>query len=211
MGKRQNKMRNSFQSFCGKEELLAKVIEYFPYPIQVYDLDGTSVLVNKAMLDEFHVISPDMVVGKYNVFKDPAVIATGQIPVLKRAFQGETVFFPDVKVPLEEIAERYGIQDLDIEAAYQDITVFPLFDDDNRVIYVAAFFINRRVYRGKDEITKAKEYIESHWLEPFDLSETAKAACLSKAQFTRSHVGWGLCRRQRHRGRSLPDFNGGSS
>ena len=52
--------------------------------------------------------------------------------------------------------------------------------------------INRRVYRGKDEIEKAKEYIESHWKERFDLSETAKAACLSKAHFTKlfkKHTG----------------------
>ncbi|HHX75055.1 MAG TPA: helix-turn-helix transcriptional regulator [Firmicutes bacterium] len=192
MEDRHNDIREAFQSFFVKKELLAKVIDCFPYPIQVYAPDGTSVLVNKAMLAEFQSVSPDMVVGKYNVFKDPAVIATGQIPVLKRAFQGETVFFPDVKVPLEEIVERYGIRDLDIEAVYQDITVFPLLDDEKRVLYVAAFFINRRVYRGKDEITKAKEYIESHWQEPFDLKATAKAACLSKAHFTKlfkKHTG----------------------
>ena len=62
------------------------------------------MLVNKAMLAEYHAISPDMVVGKYNVFKDPDVIATGQVHALKRAFHGEIVFFPDVRVPLEGIA-----------------------------------------------------------------------------------------------------------
>ena len=164
----------------------------FPYPIQVYAPDGTSVLVNKAMLAEYHAISQDMVVGRYNIFKDPYIVASGQLSVLKRAFEGETVFFPDVRVPLEEIAERYGVEDFDIEAVYQDITVFPLLDDEKRVIYVAAFLINRRVYRGKDEIEKAKEYIETHWLERFDLNETAKAACLSKAHFTKlfkKHAG----------------------
>lgn len=110
-----------------------------PYPIQVYAPDGTPVLVNKATLAEYHAISPDMVVGKYNLFKDPAVIATSQLPVLKRAFQGGTVFFPNVRVPLEEIAERYGTKDFDMEAAYQDITVFPILDDEKRVIYVVAF------------------------------------------------------------------------
>ena len=182
----------SFQSLFGKEELLARVIECFPYPIQIYAPDGTSVLVNKAMLAEYRAISPDMVVGKYNIFKDPDVIATGQINTLKRAFRGETVFFPDVRVPLEGIAERYGIQDLDVEAVYQDITVFPIMDDEKRVIYVATLLINRRVYRGKDEIEKAKEYIETHWKERFDLSETAKGACLSKAHFTKlfkKHTG----------------------
>lgn len=192
MKDKQNSIIESFQSIFGKEKLLAKVIECFPYPIEIYALDGTSVLVNKAMLAEYHTISPDMVVGKYNVFKDPFIVASGQLPVLKRAFQGETIFFPEVRVPLEEIAERYGVERFDIEAVYQDITVFPILDDKKQVIYVAAFLINRRVYRGKDEIAKGKEYIENHWQERFDLNETAKAACLSKAHFTRlfkKHTG----------------------
>jgi AraC-like DNA-binding protein len=168
------------------------MIECFPYPIQIYAPDGRSVLVNKAMLAEYNDISADMVVEKYNIFKDPDVIATGQIQTLKRAFRGETVFFPDIRVPLKGIAERYGIQDLDVEAIYQDITLFPILDDEKRVIFVAALLINRRVYRGKDEIEKAKEYIETHWKEGFDLSETAKAAGLSKAHFTKlfkNHTG----------------------
>ena len=154
---RQNNIIESFQSFFGKEELLAKVIEFFPYPIQVYASDGTSVLVNKAMLAEFHNVSPDMVVGKYNIFKDPYIIASGQLHAVKRAFQGETVFFPDVRVPLEDITERYGIKDLDVEALYQDVTVFPILNDMNQVVFVVALLINRRVYRGKSEIEKAKE------------------------------------------------------
>lgn len=189
---RQNSTIESFQALPRKEELLVKVIECLPYPVQVYTPDGTSLLVNKAMLAECHASSPDVVVGKYNVFNDPDVIATGQLPVLKRVLQGETVFFSDVKVPLEEIAERYGIQDFDVEAVYQDITVFPILDDWNRVIYVAALLVNRRVYRGKDEIEKAKEYIESHWRERFNSDETARAAGLSKAYFTKlfkKHTG----------------------
>jgi AraC family transcriptional regulator len=187
-----NNLTEPFQSFSGKEELLARIIEFFPYPIQVYDTEGTSVLVNKALLSEYHVSDPDLIVGKYNIFKDPYIIALGQIPAIKRAFRGETVFFHDIKVPLEDIAERYGIRDLDAKAIYQDITIFPVFDDEKRVKYVVAFLINRRVYKGKDEIEKAKEYIENHWLEKFDLNEAAKAACFSRAHFTKlfkKHTG----------------------
>jgi AraC family transcriptional regulator len=189
---KQNSLVESFQSLAKKEELLAKVIEFFPYPIEVYAPDGTSVLVNKAILDEYHVSDPYMVVGKYNIFKDPYVVALGQHKELMRAFKGETVFFQDVKVPLEDIIKRYGVNDLDLEAVYQDITLFPILDDMKRVIYVVALLINRRVYRGKDEIEKAKEYIESHWLEKFDANKTAKAACLSKAHFIKlfkKHTG----------------------
>jgi AraC family transcriptional regulator len=182
---REDKMIESFQSLPGKDELLTKVIEFFPYPIQIFNLDGTSVMVNKALQAEYGVNDPDLVVGKYNVFQDPDIIATGLVEELKRAFRGETVYFYDVRVPLEEIAQRYGLQELDVEAVYQDITVFPIFDDEKLVIYVAAILINRRVYRGKDGIEKAKEYIETHWKEKFNLGEAAKAACLSKAHFTK--------------------------
>ena len=162
---KQNNIIESVQAILRNEEMLARVIDCFPYPIQVYDPNGTSVLVNKAMLTEYNGVTSDMVVGKYNIFDDPYIIALGQIPALKRALKGETVQFLDVKVPLEDIVKRYGIKDLDVVAIYQDITVFPIMDDMKQVIYVTAFMINRRIYRGKDEIERAKEYIESHWLE----------------------------------------------
>ncbi len=185
-------LAESFRLLYSDKELLAKVIDCFPYPIHVYAPDGTSVLVNKAMLADFNNISSDMVVGKYNVFKDPYIIELGQISALKRAFRGETVFFYDVRVPLEDIVKRYNVRDLDLEAVYQDITVFPIMNDAKEVIYVAALMINRRVYRCSDEIGKAREYIESHWMERFSSDEIAKAACLSKAHFTKlfkKHTG----------------------
>ena len=188
----QDNIIDSFQSLYGKEELLAKVIEFFPYPIQIYAPDGTSVHVNKALLNEYHTIDPNMVVGKYNVLKDPSVISTGKLGLLKRAFQGDTVYFFDVRVPLNDIKEHYGINDFDVEAIYQDITLFPILDDMKRVIYVVALLINRRIYRGKDEIEKAKEYLERNWMEKFDFNKTAKAACLSKAHLSKlfkKHTG----------------------
>jgi len=119
-------------------------------------------------------------------------IKSSHLAAIKRAFKGETIFFHGVKVPLEDIAERYGIEDLDAVAIYQDVTIFPVLDDQKKVKYVVAFLINRRVYKGKDEIEKAKEYIENHWLEKFDLNEAAKAACFSRAHFTKlfkKHTG----------------------
>lgn len=74
----------AFQMLHGNTELLAKVIDCLPYPVQVYAPDGTSVLVNRALLDEYHVDDPGVVVGKYNVLKDPSVIATGRYNALQR-------------------------------------------------------------------------------------------------------------------------------
>jgi AraC-like DNA-binding protein len=41
------------------------------------------------------------------------------------------------------------------------------------------------VYWGKEEIALGKEYIESHWQEPFNIDKIAKAATLSKSHFVR--------------------------
>ena len=189
---RQRSVANSLQSIFGNEELLAKVIEFFPYPILIYDSGGTSVMVNQAMLKEFHVSSPDMVIGKFNVLKEPFIIKAGIINEVKRAFQGETVVLSDIKVPLEDIAELHNIQDGNIETVYQDITFFPILDTDKSISFIVALLINRRVYRGNEEILRAKEYIESHWQEPLDVNEAAKAAGFSKTHFVRlfkKHTG----------------------
>ena len=180
---KQNNEIDSFQSFLKKDELFSNVIKFLPYSVEVYAPDGTTVFVNKAMLSEYHVMDSDMIVGKYNIFKDPYIIGSGRIEELKRAFRGETIFFQDIKVPLEEITKSYGIQDFDVESIYQDITIYPIMNDEKRIIYVVAFLINRRIYRGRNEIEKAKEYIESHWTERFNLNEIARAVGFSKAHF----------------------------
>jgi AraC-like DNA-binding protein len=67
-----------------------------------------------------------------------------------------------------------------------------LVNADGAVEYFAAVFNFKKIYRGREEIQRGKQYIESHWQEPFDLNKTAKAACLSKAHFTKlfkKHTG----------------------
>lgn len=193
----QNRLANSFQSFFNsdKEALLAKAIELFPYMIHVFAPDGTTVFVNEAVREQYGItreLLEETIIGKYNVLKDPAVAS--QIPpsVLQRAFRGETVYCLDIKIPLTVLAQRFGVQDYDMEAMYQDITNFPILDDAGRVAYVVGIQTVKRVYRGKEEIERAKEYIETHWLDAFDINETAKAAGLSRTHFSRlfkKHTG----------------------
>jgi AraC-like DNA-binding protein len=181
-----------FQAVFGNEELLAKIIEFFPHPILIYTSDGKAVMVNRAMLDEFNIPGPEEVIGKFNVLEEPFIIKAGIMDDIKRAFRGETVILQDIRVPLEDIAALHEIQDFDVEAVYQDITLFPIPTVDRKAFFVAVLLINRRVYRYKDEIAKAKEYMESHWLDSFDVKEAAKAAGLSRTHFVRlfkKHTG----------------------
>jgi PAS domain-containing protein len=64
----QRSIAESVQSLLNEQELLAKVVEFFPYPIQIFSLDGTARMINKAALEMIGIRSEESHVGKYNVF-----------------------------------------------------------------------------------------------------------------------------------------------
>ena len=85
--------------------------------------------------------------------------------------------------------KHFNVVDRDIQTISSDITCFPCSIMKVRE-YFAAVFIFKRY--GEEEIGRARQYTESHWQEPFNLSEAAKVACLSKAQFAKlfkKHTG----------------------
>lgn len=185
-------LQASFQAVLGQEKLFAKIIEFFPYPIEVYTRDGTAVMVNRAMLAEFSLPGKDMVIGKYNIFKDPDISKLGLADLVKDVFRGKTITVTDIKAPLRSIRERYKILDLDVDCMYQDATGFPIRDERGEVSHVAILLITRRVCKGKVSIVNAIEYFEKNWDKQYNLDAAAEAAGLSPYHFSRvfkSNVG----------------------
>ena len=194
MNEAKNMITQSFHEAFGNEELFSKIIEFFPYPIQIFSLEGTSLMINKAMAKEFQIWKrPEVHVGQYNVFRDPVMWRLGIVDQVRQVLKNETVYLKDISVPYKDIIERYGVSDSDIKAMYQDITSFPLLGPDNKPAYFVAIFITKKVYRGKQEITEAREYMESHWQEQFNINDIAKQVNLSIPHFSRlfkKHVGF---------------------
>lgn len=185
-------LAESFPSLSEEQKLYAKVIEFFPYPIQIFSLDGTARMINKAALDMIGIKSVDSHVGKYNVFEDPIVSALGVMDQISQVLTGKTVYITDFNASYQDMIRYFNVEDRDIQTISSDITCFPLVNDDGAIEYFAAVFILKKIYRGREEIRRGRQYIESNWQEPFNLSEAAKAACLSKAQFTKlfkKHTG----------------------
>jgi AraC-like DNA-binding protein len=178
-------LHTSFQNVPENEELFFKIIEFFPYPIQVYSPDGTSVMVNSALLDEFEVPDREMVIGRYNILKDPDISRAGLFEAVQQAFSGEVVYVKDAEVPLKTIKELYNTECYHVDAAYQDATLFPILNNDGQVLYIVVILITRRIYRGKESIIKAKEYLRNNWLHEFDIDRVAQAANLSPYYLSR--------------------------
>ena len=192
MEDRQDTIIKSFQSLLEKEELFAKVVEFFPYPIQIFSLDGTARMINKAGLEMIGIRNIESHVGKYNVFEDPVVRELGFMEQVREVLTGKTVYLTDFNAPYKDLVRYFNVVDRDIQTISSDITCFPLFNANGVMEYFVAVFILKKIYRGKEEIGLGKQYIETHWLEPFNADEIAKAACLSKAHFTKlfkKHTG----------------------
>jgi len=182
----------SLQPLIKEQELFAKLIEFFPYPIQIFSPDGTAIMINKAALEMIGIRSIVSHVGKYNVFDDPIVHKLGFMDQVRQVLTGKTVYLRDFNAPYQEMIKYFNVKDRDIKTISSDITCFPLLDANGALKCFAAVFIIKRVYRGKEEIELGKQYIETHWLEPFNAEKTAKAAHLSKTHFTKlfkKHTG----------------------
>jgi AraC family transcriptional regulator len=180
-----NRLQASFQAIWEQEDLFQRIIEFFPYPIQVYARDGTTVMVNRAMLREFGVPSKDLIIGRYNVFQDPDISKAGLSDLVKDVFRGKTRSVKNIKVPLQSIKKRYRIQNLDMDYMYQDATGFPIRDEQGEVSHVVVLLITRKVYKGKVNIGRAIEYLENNWNKEYNINEAAKAANLSPYHFSR--------------------------
>jgi AraC-like DNA-binding protein len=190
---RQSNIVRSFQSMFGKEELLEKIVELFPYPIQVAAPDGVLILMNEAFLRTFKVPDKDLVIGKYNLLNDIFIENGGLKEYVSRAFRGETIKLSDIKVPIPDILKMFGEKELEPDSLFLNITSFPIFNEHHQLSCVVSVFITSRLYHGKEEIIKGKEYIESHWQEKFDIDAAANASGLSKTHFMRlfkKHTGF---------------------
>ena len=185
----QNLPEDSFKSPINDIDVFKKIIDAFPHSITLNTPDGTLVYANKTGL-KLYQLNPDRAIGKYSIFQDPTINAAMPFEKIKRVLKGETVFFPAVKVPLPALSVRDSVE-YDMDALYLDITYFPIIVD-GRVAYFVQHQVPCRVYRGKKEIEKAKEYMDNNWLEKFSLDKVLAASGLSKAHFTRlfrQHTG----------------------
>lgn len=167
------------------EAFYRQIIEQMPFAVEVCSPDGTAVMVNKTLLEQSGIPSADLVVGKYNILNDPSVEEGGFKEHLLRAFRGELVHFTDIKVPIRQLEDVYGVKDDEIISVYQDIVIFPVFNQAGEVAQVVVFFKDQRSYNVTKNINESIKFLKEHYQKEYCLEEVAKAANLSPYHFIR--------------------------
>ncbi len=170
---------------AGNNDLFCDLIDSFPYPIQLYMPNGLLIAVNPAFLKEFNVPHPNLIVGKYNILRDPTLAEYGVLGEVHAAFEGKPACVMDIPAPVHQLKQWFHIPVEASELFYLDISSFPLKNNQSKMIGVAIVYVTRKKLLDREEIVKAKEYIEAHWFEKFSVEEVAKAALMSVAHFER--------------------------
>lgn len=166
-------------------DFLVSLFESFPYPIQIFSRDGTARMINDAALEMIGIKSREAHVGLYNVFEDPIVHKLGVTDQIRQVLEGKTVYLTDFTASYEDMIRYFDVKERNLKLIISDITCFPLKNENGTVEYFAAVFIFKNVYMGKEEIGRGKQYIKTHWKEPFNADKIARAAHLSKSHFTK--------------------------
>lgn len=176
----------------GTNSLFFQLLYNFHYPIQVFSPDGTLIMVNPAFAREFRIKDVRTIIGQYNMLEDPTLEKYGALENVMKAFAGETLFKQDQLVPAHIIKKMLNIPIEEVEAFYQDISTLPLKDEKGNIICIVNILVTKRKVKERTEINLAKQHIERHWLEKFDIKKAAKAAYLSPSHFSRmfrEHTG----------------------
>lgn len=82
---------NLFQRERKSKQFMEKVIYQSPLSTTVVDKDGVCIMINSACKRLFGIKEDSQVIGRYNILKDNVLDEMGYIPLLNRAFKGESV------------------------------------------------------------------------------------------------------------------------
>jgi AraC family transcriptional regulator len=171
---------------CSSEGgLMLELVEKPPYPVQVFAPDGLMLMINPAFIREFQISDATALIGKYNVLSDETLFQFSAQDNILNAFAGKPTYAEDFRIPLRVIKKHLDLPKDSIEAIYADTAAIPLKDALGQIICVFVIIVPRRIDMGRMEANQAKQYLEEHWREDFDIQALAKAVHLSPAYFSR--------------------------
>lgn len=161
------------------------ILNDFPMKINISDRYGVMVYANEAFFEKTLDEARRNAIGTYNIKEEKALEAWGLKEHVEKAFRGERVLTRNLKFPNRDLeGVRYG-KDFAFTTIYNDIYSYPILNQENELQYVVSVFVPVRTYEAREEVGKAKEFIETHWQEPFSNAKVAKIVNLSSSNLHR--------------------------
>jgi hypothetical protein len=92
----------SFSQLLHNPEQVFQLFDMFPFPIEVFAADGTTVFLNRALLKTTGASDAD--VGVYSILNDPVMERMGMKDGIRRTFfHGEPYSCYDIDIPVQDL------------------------------------------------------------------------------------------------------------
>jgi AraC-like DNA-binding protein len=172
----------SFQGLLECKELMFQLLEMFPIPIEIFDADGFTLFFNKAGRELNNITDASLIIGKYNLLNDPVCNdQLGMREEIQKAFKGETVVVHDVNAPIDDLVKRGVVAEKPFEKSSMDFHLYPVMDS-GKLAFVVFVCVVKKLYFGRPDVAKAREYIDSRWKDEYKAKELAKAVSMGVTQ-----------------------------
>ncbi|MGA7722698.1 MAG: PAS domain S-box protein [Ignavibacteriaceae bacterium] len=122
------------------EARFGKIIYDIPFPAEIYDSRGYTILINRAFLELCRIPSDELILNKYNIFDDPLIEELKISSEIHGAFSGELVVIPEINIQFEKFRKKFGVQKEGNEVF--ELTMFPLFNSGGFIDQVVAIWKN---------------------------------------------------------------------
>jgi len=168
-----------FRALLSQPDLAFQLLDKLPYPLEVFQRDGTLVFCNRAWLDWNHVDDPGSVNGIYNLRLDPVCNdQLGMRQMLKRVFEEGLAGHISFRPPWEDLVDRQVLDERPHASGWIDAHVFPICEV-GAVVFVVCVFTIQATFEAPSPASAAKAYVDEHWAERFDAQAVAAAVFLS--------------------------------
>lgn len=118
------------------EERFQQILQQTPYPIAIFNPDGTIIMANRALLKIFNIGSPSRFINRYNIFRNSVVMKKlGIGEHIKKAFDGKTVVVPEFNLNSAYYTGLFGSKAGREVIAH--LTMFPILDEKKGLKQVA--------------------------------------------------------------------------
>ncbi len=141
-------------------EYLVKIINGSPMSTIVFNLDGSIMYSNNAHRNMWNLEEEDMAYlnSKYNLFLDEQLKSQGLMPFIESAFQGEVHHSPVFKYSFS--SSKLGRPEKE-QGHWLIAHIFPIRDQEGKVIYVVLNFIDvTEHYNLEEALKESKERLQ---------------------------------------------------
>ena len=144
------------------EEHFRRQMEQSPFPIEILNTEGKIIRVNPAwsMLWGISEEEEAEIIAKYNTLADRQIIEQGIMPLVERAFSGETITLPAISYSMTTTAKEIGLPHIKGKKAWIQCQLYSLKDADGEVEFVVNTYLDLTdLKKAEDEVLKQREIL----------------------------------------------------